>query len=181
MPDVENVILLNADLQPIGEMPKSRVHSSITPLHFGFSSYLFNDQGQVLVTRRALAKVAWPGVWTNSACGHPAHNEALEAAVARRAAIELGLTVANVTALSTAFRYCATDASGIQENEYCPVFAASITCPPSPASDEVMDYQWVALEALIASAALAPWAFSPWMVDQLKNPDIVAALRRFIQ
>ena len=30
--------------------------------------------------------------------------------------------------------------------------------------DEVMDYQWVELDALFRALDATPWAFSPWMV-----------------
>ena len=67
----EHVILLDEQDQPAGMLEKYAAHTFDTPLHLAFSCWLFNQQGQLLVTRRSLGKKAWPGVWTNSVCGHP--------------------------------------------------------------------------------------------------------------
>ena len=55
------MVLLNADHEPIGEVPRTEVHSRRTPLHLAFSLYVFNDRGETLITRRALSKPPGPG------------------------------------------------------------------------------------------------------------------------
>lgn len=80
----EHVILLDEQDQPAGMLEKYAAHTFDTPLHLAFSCWLFNQQGQLLVTRRSLGKKAWPGVWTNSVCGHPQQGETFEQAVTRR-------------------------------------------------------------------------------------------------
>ncbi|QCR36088.1 isopentenyl-diphosphate Delta-isomerase [Nissabacter sp. SGAir0207] len=164
---IEHVVLLDANHQQIGIMDKSQVHTAHTPLHLAFSCYVFNADGQLLVTRRATSKVAWPGVWTNSVCGHPQQGEAMADAVRRRCLYEMGLPVEEVELVTDNFQYREVDASGIVENEYCPIFRAFSDATPAPRASEVMDYQWVDLEALYQGADAAPWAFSPWMVKQL--------------
>ena len=78
----EHVILLDKQDKPSGMLEKYAAHTLDTPLHLAFSCWLFNEQGQLLVTRRSLGKKAWPGVWTNSVCGHPQTGETFEQAVA---------------------------------------------------------------------------------------------------
>ena len=87
----ELVVLVDDSGAPIGSAPKLSVHTTDTPLHFAFSCHVTNADGAVLITRRALSKKTWPGVWTNSFCGHPAPDEAIEAAIHRRALQELGM------------------------------------------------------------------------------------------
>ncbi|WP_159617673.1 isopentenyl-diphosphate Delta-isomerase [Arthrobacter zhaoguopingii] len=163
----ELVVLLAEDGTPIGTQDKASVHTQATPLHFAFSTHVFNEAGQILVTRRALTKKAWPGVWTNSFCGHPGPGETPEEAVVRRARQELGMTVRSITPALPDFRYRAVDASGIVENEICPVFTAVIDGPIAPSPEEVMDVQWVEPDRLVNAVEATPWAFSPWLTLQL--------------
>lgn len=52
----EHVILLNEQDQPCGTLEKYAAHTATTPLHSAFSCWIFNELGQLLVTRRSLHK-----------------------------------------------------------------------------------------------------------------------------
>ena len=125
----ELVVLLADDGTPIGTADKATVHGPDTPLHLAFSCHIFDPSGRVLVTRRAISKLTWPGVWTNSFCGHPGPGESINDAVHRRAEQELGIVLDSLTLALPDFRYRAVDASGIVEHEICPVFCARIDSP----------------------------------------------------
>jgi isopentenyl-diphosphate delta-isomerase len=163
----EVVVLLAEDGTPLGTHEKATVHTLDTPLHLAFSTHVFDGEGRILVTRRALGKKAWPGVWTNSFCGHPAPGESFEDAVRRRAGQELGFTVRDITPALPNFRYRAVDASGIVENEICPVYTALADSAVDPLPEEVMDFQWVDAAGLVRAVTATPWAFSPWLTLQL--------------
>ena len=153
----------------IGTADKLAVHSAETPLHLAFSCHVYDADGNVLVTRRALGKLTWPGVWTNSFCGHPAPGESQAEAIARRGLFELGITVSDLEVVLPDFRYRAVDASGIVENEVCPVFRAVTADPVVPNPDEVAEFAWVSPASLHAAAVAAPYAFSPWLGWQLEQ------------
>lgn len=163
----EHVILLDEAGGHLGVASKATVHTTQTPLHLAFSCHLLRADGRVLVTRRALSKLTWPGVWTNSVCGHPAPDESIEDAVRRRARYELGVEIDSLTLVLPDFRYRAVDASGIVENEVCPVYTAVVHDPASvrPEPAEVMDLAWVAPGDLRRAVEAAPWALSPWLVS----------------
>ncbi len=171
---MERVVLLDDSGNPIGSADKATVHTADTPLHLAFSCYLLNDAGELLVTRRALSKKTWPGVWTNSFCGHPAPGEAPADAIRRRAEEELGTKVEQIEVVLPDFQYRATDASGVVENEICPVHVARISADLDPNPEEIAEWRWVKPADLVESVRLTPFAFSPWLVQQL--PDMRAAL-----
>lgn len=169
----EEVVLVDDAGHPIGAADKVSVHTFDTPLHLAFSCHVYRADGKVLVTRRALTKLTWPGVWTNSFCGHPGPSESLENAVARRAQHELGITVERLEVVLPDFRYRAVDASGIVENEVCPVYRAFTSDEVVPNPDEVAEFAWVDPAALHDAAIAAPYAFSPWLgwqLEQLPRP-----------
>ena len=169
----DEVVLVDESGRPVGSAPRTSVHGTATPLHLAFSCYVVDDEGQVLLTRRALDKRTWPGVWTNTCCGHPRPGEAFEDAVRRRMVDELGLEVGELTCTLPDFAYRATDASGVVENEVCPVFVAR-THPGStvsPNASEVMEWRWVAWESLAQAVDATPFAFSPWSALQVPMLD----------
>jgi isopentenyl-diphosphate delta-isomerase len=168
----ELVVLLNADNTPAGTMPKEQVHGPDTPYHAGFSCYLFDPGGRtVLFTRRALDKQTWPGVWTNSLCGHPGPGEALQDAAARRAGDELGVRIEEVRVVLPDFSYRATDVSGTVEHEFCPVLVATLDGDPRPDPDEVCDWAWLDWPAAVELARRSPALISPWAAGQLPLLD----------
>lgn len=166
--EVESVVLLDEAGRAIGVTPKSTVHHGDTPLHLAFSCHLFDAAGNVLVTRRALDKVTWPGVWTNGCCGHPAPGEPLTDAVRRRIRDELGVEVSDLRLLLPAFRYRA-ERDGVVENEMCPVFAAFVDGPLDPDPAEVAAADWQPWETFREEVLAGTRQVSPWCQEQVEQ------------
>ena len=180
----ELVVLLDDAGQPIGTALKSEVHHQNTPLHLAFSCYLFDDAGRFLLTQRALSKRTWPGVWTNSGCGHPGPGEEMEAAVVRRMEQELGTVVTNLRVVVPDFRYRAVMEDGTVENECCPVFVGICPDPENlrPDPDEVEHHEWVDWSdfregVLSGRREISPWcrlqveALPAWPLDAVPPPQ----------
>lgn len=175
----EHVVLCDDDGVPTGTAPKATVHTTDTPLHKAFSAWLFDASGNLLLSRRAVSKKTWPGVWTNSFCGHPGPDEPTEDAVVRRARQELGLpadSLADIRLALPTFRYRAVDASGIVENEICPVYAVALAAgvEPAPNDAEVEEFRWVEPQALVNAVDAMPFVFSPWLVEEIAHPELRA-------
>ncbi|MBA3724264.1 MAG: isopentenyl-diphosphate Delta-isomerase, partial [Candidatus Levybacteria bacterium] len=148
-------------------------HHAHTPLHLAFSCYVFNAKGKFLLTQRALSKKVWPGVWTNSCCGHPGPGEQTDDAVKRRLQYELGLVPLTVQLVLPDFRY-RTEFNGIVENEICPVYTARVSSEPKPNPQEVEAYRWIPWEAFVANVTEHPERYSYWCVKQVAQlKDIV--------
>lgn len=166
----EEVVLLDASGRAVGTAPKGQVHHATTPLHLAFSAYLFSDQGQLLVTQRALGKATFPGVWTNSVCGHPGPGEALTEAVRRRAASELGLRVHRLRLVLPGFGYRA-EMDGVVENELCPVFVGWLRRDAAlrPDPREVEAVEWVGWGAFAAGVLDGGRTVSRWCRQQVSE------------
>lgn len=164
----DEVVLLDDDGTPLGTHDRVAVHGADTPLHLAFSVHLFNRRGEVLITRRAVTKATWPGVWSNSCCGHPRPDEPIVDAVRRRVREELGLEVVDVVPALPDFRYRAVDAGGIVENEICPVFVGFVASDAAtPDRSEVGDLAWVPWSDFVAAVRATPQVYSPWSVLQV--------------
>jgi isopentenyl-diphosphate delta-isomerase len=166
--DSSRVVLLDDSGASVGTAEKVTVHGPETPLHLGFSCHVLLDDGRVLLTRRALSKLTFPGVWTNAFCGHPAPGEDVADAVHRHARDELGIRLAELRLVLPDFRYRAVDSNGVVEYEVCPVYVARAVGEPVLNPAEVAEVAVAAPAELGAALRSAPWAFSAWLVEQAK-------------
>jgi isopentenyl-diphosphate delta-isomerase len=170
----EQVVLLDEGGRPIGVADKATVHRAHTPLHLAFSCYGFDETGRLLVTRRARDKHTFPGVRTNTCCGHPAPGEAPEDAVRRRLADELGMRAVDLQLVLPDFAYRAS-AGGVEENELCPVYVCTLVGEPSPRPEEVDSWEWCSWESFLAEARADGGDLSPWarlqapLLDERRN------------
>jgi isopentenyl-diphosphate Delta-isomerase len=169
---VESVVLLDEAGYPSGTADKIAVHHACTPLHLAFSCYLFNEAGQFLLTRRAESKRTFPGLWTNTCCGHPAPGEPMADSVLRRLREELGIGAATLTLVLPRFRYQARMANGVLENEVCPVYAAYVPgrgeqSPPHLDPAEIAEVRWVDWDVFREAVRAGRQPVSPWCAMQL--------------
>jgi isopentenyl-diphosphate delta-isomerase len=175
----ERVVLLDEAGNAVGDADKGTVHHASTPLHLAFSCYVLDESGRLLVTRRAMSKATFPGVWTNTCCGHPAPGEAIEDAVVRRVGQELGITLHDLRLVLPAFRYTALMDNGVLENEMCPVFTATTADEVRVDRAEVEEHRWEPWsdfrESVLGGRDVSSWCRE--QVAQLPD-DLVSAPAR---
>jgi len=171
---VETVVLVDDLNRPLGQAPKESVHTGDTPLHRGFSVFLFDRRGRLLLQQRSHTKKTWPLVWSNSCCGHPRLGETSLEAARRRLAFELGIRRAEVVEVLPDFRYRATR-DGVTENELCPVLVAFTAEQPVLNDDEVEAIRWVGWESFVDETRRHPERYSEWCVAET---DLLAGSER---
>lgn len=178
----DQIVLVDDAGNPTGVAPKLASHHAETPLHLAFSCYIFDDKGSFLLTQRAKKKKVWPGVWTNSVCGHPAPNEKIEDAIVRRLKYELGLSKPKrIVEILPDYRYKTPPFNGIIENEICPVYAAVIDDEPRPNPDEVESYKWLDLSEVVTDIKIQPHLYSYWLKDELNQLAASPKFQKFVK
>jgi isopentenyl-diphosphate Delta-isomerase len=164
---MELVVLVDENNKQIGVADKENVHTQNTPLHRGFSVFLFNSKKEILLTKRAANKKTFAAVWSNTVCGHPGPNEEVIIAAKRRMKDELGLIINDIKEISP-YRYRFADRNGIVENEICPIMIAKSNAYPRPNPEEVEEWKWMLWSAFLDEANDFPDKYSPWCVEEAR-------------
>ena len=178
-PPFEHVILVDEDNHPIGTAEKAAIHHNATPLHRGFSVFLFDREGRLLLQQRNLQKKTWPGVWSNSCCGHPQVGESTTEAMERRIQDELGIAGVAVTVILPDYRYRYAH-DGVVENEFCPVAVGILDQEPVPNPDEVEAVRWIPWDQFLEETA-GPNAYSEWCVEESRLLVANPSFQQFYQ
>ncbi|MFF1421471.1 isopentenyl-diphosphate Delta-isomerase [Streptomyces sp. NPDC058280] len=159
--------LVDEDGNTIGTAEKLAAHQPPGQLHRAFSVFLFDEQGRLLIQRRALGKYHSPGVWSNTCCGHPYPGEAPFAAAARRTHEELGISPSLLAEAGTV-RYNHPDpASGLVEQEYNHLFVGLAQSSLRPDPEEIDETAFVTPAELAERHGEAP--FSAWFMTVLDS------------
>ncbi len=173
----EEVILVDEQNNVLGTAPKATVHTHDTPLHRAFSLFLFNAQNELLLTKRSTFKKAFPGLWTNSVCGHPMPNESTSDAVSRRLKAEIGIMECVAREVAP-YSYRFADSSGIVENEICPIFVGFSDDQPTTDPREVDEWKWVSWQSFLEDIDTNPSIYSPWCKEEARIINSLDSLIR---
>ena len=87
----EFVILVDENDNPIGLEEKVKCHLPDGKLHRAFTALLFDNEGRLVLTRRAKEKMLWPGDWDGTFASHPREGETFVSSGERRMPEELGI------------------------------------------------------------------------------------------
>ena len=156
------VVLLVSPLDtPLGTCSKQQAHVE-GKLHRAFSVFLMDENGDLLLQRRALTKYHSGGLWTNACCSHPIGDVVSDAVV--RLKEELGVE----TELNEIghFVYRHVFENGMTEYEVDHVLLGQISrgTPLSPAPEEADAVEWMSVQELSRQLTEMPGKFTPWFI-----------------
>jgi len=157
--DVEKVILVTHDDNPIGEGWKLETHRKGL-LHRAFSIFIFNAKGEMLLQRRALSKYHSPGLWTNACCSHPRPAEETKEAALRRLQEEMGFTTDIHKVFD--FVYKAEFDNGLTEFEFDHVFVGEYSDEIHFNTEEVEEYCYQSISEIKNAIQANPENFTVW-------------------
>ena len=154
------VILVDEKDHPIGEMDKLEVHQKGL-LHRAFSVFIFNDEGKLILQRRANEKYHSANLWSNTCCSHPNPGDNTLDAAKRRQKEEMGIE----TELEKKFDfiYKVHFENNLTENEYDHVYTGRYNLQPTINLNEASDYRWVNIDDLKNEIKQHPENFTEWL------------------
>ncbi|RMI38232.1 isopentenyl-diphosphate Delta-isomerase [Streptomyces triticirhizae] len=168
--EAQLVELVDTDGVATGSTTVAEAHTAPGRLHRAFSVLLLDEEGRVLVQRRAAVKTRFALRWANACCGHPAPGDTLVEDAARRLVEEIGVREAALHRAGV-YVYRAEDpATGRVEHEYDHVLVGRVPVGTelTPDPEEVADVRWVGPERLRRELADEPDRYAPWFGGVLR-------------
>src|SRR6056300_606394 len=155
----EKVILVDENDTQVGLMPKLEAHQKGL-LHRAFSVFIFNNNHQLLLQKRAVSKYHSGGLWTNTCCSHPREGEETINAANRRLIEEMGIKT-NLRKVFD-FIYKAELDNELTENEFDHVYYGVYDEDPTINTEEADDFKWIDMETLNNDIALNGQNYTVW-------------------
>lgn len=155
----EQVILVNEKDEKIGLMNKQEAHEKAL-LHRAFSVFIFNNDNELMLQRRALHKYHSPGLWTNTCCSHQRDGETSLAAGKRRLMEEMGFTAPLKE--TTSFIYKAPFDNGLTEHEFDHILVGVYNEEPTINEDEVAEWKWISIAEIEKDIEAHPENYTAW-------------------
>jgi len=154
------VTLVDRDDNVVGAEEKMRAHRDGT-LHRAFSVFVFDDQRNLLLQRRAAGKYHSAGLWSNTCCGHPRPGESTANAAARRLPEEMGFSCELHHAFQVVYR--ADLENSLVEHELDRVYVGRFNGVPQPDPREVDGTRWINVHELRSAISEAPDRYTTWL------------------
>jgi len=158
------VLLVNLDNEPVGQMDKLKAHEHPVKLHRASSVWLINKKGQILLQERSAKKIVGAGWWANAICGNVRPTEIYYDCARRRLREEIGIIDGKVDGKIEPiykFVYKAYCNDKYGEHEFDQVYVGSYNGEIIFNEDEVSRVAWVDFDDLVAQINFMTSIVSP--------------------
>ena len=166
----EQIVTVDENDNVTGEEDKEKCHDGEGILHRGFLAMVFNNAGELLLTRRSEKKRLWPGFWDGSVASHIFRGEDYELASLRRLREEIGL-VTDEARYAFKFRYKVRYNDVGTEHEICAVTIVRgiETDALFYDRDEISEIRFMNVNALMKETRMNGHLYAPWLVLALEH------------
>ncbi len=152
------IIKVDENDKKIGEIEKLKAHKEAV-LHRAFSVFILNDEGEMLLQKRADDKYHGGGLWSNACCSHPTEDDNLREQAEERLMEEMGFKT-KIGKIGEA-KYN-LEVGDLVEHEYDHLFIGAYNGKVDPNPKEVSDYKWTPLHEIEKDLKDNSEKYTPW-------------------
>lgn len=178
---LDQVILVDQNDQPIGEMDKVEAHRGDAQRHRAISVFLFNAKGELLIQQRSQQKIVGAGQWVNTCCGNVRPGESYQDCAYRRLREELGIKNVTLRELHK-FEYHTKCNDEFSEWEIDTIFVGDYNEEVHPNPEEVAAVAWKDVSTLLVEVdtdqqnALTHRTYAPWLPLLIEQRPVLELL-----
>lgn len=167
----EFVILVDENDNPIGTEEKVKCHLPNGKLHRAFTALLFDNEGKLILTRRAKEKMLWPNDWDGTFASHPRESETYVSSGERRMPEELGIE--GTLDYLHKFEYHVPYKDIGSENEICGTLIGVVENDTElkEIEGEIDEIKSISAKDLLSELKINPKIYCPWMLIALELLD----------
>jgi len=159
---MEKLIIVDENDEEVGLKESEECHLNNGILHRASTIFIFNSEGELLITQRSKNKRLWAGIWESSCSTHVKEKENFVQSGERRVLEELGIN--SKLKFLYKFRYNAKFKNIGSENEICALLVGYWNGKIRPNLNEIADYKWISLEDLKKELEKYPKNYAPWTI-----------------
>lgn len=156
------VVLVDIFDNELGIETKENAHKE-PKLHRAFSIFIYNDNYEILIQKRAAHKYHSPLLWANTCCSHPKMGANVKESAIERLEDEVGIKADIEEVFS--FIYISKYSDDLYEHELDHVFIGKYNGNIVLNPEEAVEAKWISLEDLSKDLVANPTKYSTWFIS----------------
>lgn len=167
------LITCDKDGNPVGTATRQVCHEGEGKTHLAFMAFIYDEKGNIWMTKRCKRKSLWALFWDASTISHVLPGETVEEASRRRGREELGIDV-DFRRIGEFHYFAKFD--GNCENEFCYVLVGKTSDIPHANPVEVEEVKKIRASDLYEEVIHHETVYTPWLMIAVKKVEIPSVL-----